>query len=205
MTKITMLFAFLITGLCASAQLDKGTWLVGGNGNFSAANGETISNGGIQKSTYLNISLSPDIGYFIEDKFAIGLKPSLTYLKADYGQLVDEGIPVAGGGYSHIMWFDIGPFLRYYFLPIENRINFFAEGNYSHGIANTNPGKGKRYSYSIDAGPVAYFNTSVGIEVTVGYHISKSTTYGLNSSNDDYTSKKSSFQIGIGLQVHLEK
>ena len=34
MTKITMLFAFLIAGLWARAQLDKGTWLGGGNGRL---------------------------------------------------------------------------------------------------------------------------------------------------------------------------
>lgn len=37
-------------------QLTKGNWLVGGNANFSSSNGETISNGGTQKSTYIDIS-----------------------------------------------------------------------------------------------------------------------------------------------------
>lgn len=137
--QIVLLSAFLMTGFIANAQLDKGIWLVGGSANFSSTNGETIYNGGIQKSTYLDISVSPDIGYFIADKFAVGIKPSFSYSKADYGELIDEGIPVAGGGYSHIMWFDIGPFIRYYFLPIGNRVNIFAEGNYLCGTANTKP------------------------------------------------------------------
>lgn len=141
---IIALFLSTIT----QGQITKGIWLVGGSANFSSANGETISNTGTQKSIFLDISASPNIGYFIADKFAVGLKPSFTYSKADYGGLINDGVQVAGGGYSHITWFDFGPFIRYYFLPTDNRINVFAEGNYSHGTANTNPGKGKRNSYS---------------------------------------------------------
>ncbi len=198
---IISLFLSTIT----QAQLTKGNWLVGGQSNFSSASVETISNGGTQKSNYIYISASPDIGYFIADKFAIGLKPSITWSKTNYGDLINGGVPVASGGYSNTTWFDIGPFIRYYVLPADNQINLFASANYSYGIERDHPGKGNRHSYSFNAGPVVYFNSSVGIEFTIGYNSSKSISYGLNSSNDDYTIKNSAFQVGIGLQIHLEK
>lgn len=136
---------------------------------------------------------------------AVGLKPGFTYNKANYGDLINDGVLVASGGYSNTTWFDIGSFLRYYFLPTDNQINLFSEVNYNYGIENTHPGKGNRSSYSFNAGPVVYFNSSVGIEFTIGYNSSKSISYGLNSSKDDYTVKMNSFQVGLGLQIHLEK
>lgn len=64
MTKITMLFAFLIAGLWARAQLDKGKWLGGGNGSFYTytekfddPNSYTEKYTDIQYSQILDISL----------------------------------------------------------------------------------------------------------------------------------------------------
>ena len=204
--KIKWIFIItLLLSTATQAQLTKGNWLVGGTANFSSANGETISSAGTQKSTYINISASPTVGYFIADQFAIGLKPSLSWFKANYGQSIREGLPTAGGGYANETWFDVGPFIRYYFLPTDNQVNLFAEANYSHGIQWNHPGKGKRDSYSFFAGPAIYLNSSVAIEFAVGYNSTKSVTYGLNSSNDDYRSKRNSFQLSIGFQIHLEK
>lgn len=205
MKSILTIITFLFLSYSANSQITKGNWLVGGSANFSSANGQSISGSGSQKYTNTDISISPNLGYFFIDKFAFGLKPGFTNNKNEGGDLINGGVVVGSGGHSNITWFDIGPFMRYYFLPVENRVNVFTEINYKYGTANNHPGKGNRYSYSFYAGPVVYFNSSVGIEFTIGYNSSKSTLKGLNSSNDDYTSKNNMFQIGIGFQIHLEK
>lgn len=189
----------------AQGQITKGNWLVGGNLNFSSANGESISSTGTQKSTYSNISISPNIGYFIIEKFAAGLKTNFTNAKSKDGDMIRDGITVGSGGHSNTTWFDFGPFTRYYFLPSDNQVNLFSEANFMYGTANSHPGKGSRYSYSFYAGSAVYFNSSVALEFTIGYNSSKSTLYGLNSRNDDYTNKNNAIQIGIGFQIHLEK
>ncbi len=204
--KIIILPALLLM-FCftAESQLTKGNWLVGGTSGFSSADVETISSSGTQKSTQMDISVLPNIGYLIIDRLGIGLRTGFTFNKSNYEELMSGGVPVAGGGRSRLTWFDIGPFVRYYFLPTDNRLNLVTEINYKYGRADTHPGKGKRDSYSFLFGPVLFFNSSVGIEFLTGYNNSNSTIFGLNSNSDDYSVKNSALQISIGLQIHLEK
>jgi len=69
-----LLFALSITLIkSSSAQLTKHNWLVGGTGYFSSTTNNIETAQG-QKIT--NLQLSPNIGYFITDKFAPGLKLS---------------------------------------------------------------------------------------------------------------------------------
>ena len=99
----------------ANSQITKGNWLVGGTASFSSQfeKASTFNAHGIQ------IRLSPDIGYFIADKFAIGLMPSFAYDKIKYS---------SSNAISHQL--SIGPFLRYYFLKPEKIVNFFGESAY---------------------------------------------------------------------------
>jgi hypothetical protein len=86
-----------------------------------------------------------------------------------------------------------GPFLRYYFLPVENRINIFGESRYQYSI-DFNGHNQNNFIFS--AGPVIYFNNSVGLEFAVNYDI-------LNSTISNASTKTISFDIGF--QIHLEK
>ncbi len=49
------------------------------------------------------------------------------------------------------------------------------------------------------AGPVIFFNTSVGLEFLLGYSSS------IEDIKDRYKNSIQGFQIGIGFQIHLEK
>ena len=69
---------------------------------------------------------------------------------------------------------------------MENRFN-----NYADNLA-----KASHLSYLISGGPVVYFNTSVGIEFTLGWSYEKAI--------EDKSSAQS-FLMGLGLQVHLER
>ncbi len=198
MKRLLTIFTLLFFSITAKSQLDKGIWLVGGVGNFSASKGETTYPIGILKYTSSNISVLPNIGYFITDKFAAGIKTGFTWDKYTGGDVLNNGVIVASGGSSNVKRFDIGTFVRYYFLEKEKQFNLLVEANYLHGFINQGSAKGNGNTFSINAGPVIYFNSSVGIEFLLGY---RSRTEDINGGLKDI---KNSFQIGIGFQVHLE-
>ncbi len=86
-------------------------------------------------------------------------------------------------------------------MPIDQRYNILAESSYQYGdektVTNAYTTNIASNQFTFSAGPVIYFNTSVGIEFLLNY-----TSFG----NNYVTSTRSnSFGVGIGLQIHLEK
>ena len=180
--KIFFITTILFT-LSAHSQITKGNWMVGGYVNFSSNKSEYKPTNGVKStSSGSGILLSPTIGYFLIDKLSIGLSPSFSYSNPSNG---DNTFGYGGG-----------PFVRYYLLKPDNRINILTHIGYSYF---TNSRDSHSNGYVLKAGPVVYFNSSVGLEFTIDYSRSSS------SYNDgsDFLSK--SINIGLGLQVHLEK
>jgi len=195
MTKITMLFAFLITILCASAQLDKGTWLGGGNGSFYTYTEKFDDPVSDPDAKYTNINISLNAGYFIMDKLAIGLNPAYYFYK---GKQI--GVTIY---YEKPTNFTIGPFVRYYLLNKEKQFNMLIDSRYTIGFLNSKRGasyKGNLYTFSIAAGPEVFFNSSVGLEFLMGYTFLKEKFHG--SYNRIRTN--SGFRIAAGIQMHLQ-
>jgi hypothetical protein len=185
----------LLLILCSSlahAQLDQGTWLVGGSFNFSTyeysspfTNSNTI---GITRNTSLNVN--PSIGYFIFNKFAAGIKPQFSFYRS---------IPISNtAGESYLTRFWIGPFLRYYLFNMQRQWNLLCEANYQYEINWDKPNKEESNNYSFNIGPVVYLNSSVGIEFLMGYYY---LTYGAV----DNINVAKGIQLNIGLQIHLTK
>lgn len=175
--KLLFIVTLLFT-VSANAQITKGNWMVGGDASFN--NSKVINDENEIIGSGNGIRIFPNIGYFLIDKFAIGINGNFNYGKTS--------------GASSNTSFGGGPFARYYFLKPEKRVNVFAEANYnyytsySQGNATTNSS-----SYRFKAGPVIYFNSSVGLELTLNY----------SSEKFSYTSKY--FTVGFGFQIHLEK
>ena len=180
MKSIKLFFtAILFCSITTNAQITKGNWMVGGNAYFDNSN--LKNNAGIEIQSSTQIIIQPNIGYFCYDRFASGLNTRFGYSKTKGNSFSSTG-------------FGVGPFLRYYFLKPEKRVNILLETNYFYGKDfnkadfNTN--------YGFKTGPVVYFNSSVALELLAKYeHIFY--------SSDSYTSN--SFQVGLGLQIHLEK
>lgn len=198
-----LLISFFIN---SNAQLDKTTWLVGGMGNFSNTNDEFKNDipNTTQKNTFLNLKFSPKIGYFILDKFATGLVTSFSFEKNKGGDLIDINGNVIGSGLtSKTTRFDFGPFLRYHFLNKEKPLNVFTEFVYQYGIDNTGVGgiKTKRNTITFNAGTEIYFNSSVGIEILIGYQNLNQKGEGVYS----YTDSRNSILFGVGFNFHLIK
>jgi hypothetical protein len=171
---ICIIWAVTLTN--AKGQLTKGNWLVGGNGSFIIQEQNLFGN----KITSNRLQLSPNIGYFFHDKLAVGLKPRLDILK--YTNSGFRSVVRAGS---------VGPFLRYYLLPEDKLLNLLTEVNYQYLFGMSNSG---RDIYTLSAGPVVYFNSSIGLEFTVNYE--------LMNIKDSNTDTKTLF-FGLGFQVHL--
>ncbi len=95
----------------------------------------------------------------------------------------------------------IGPFIRYYFLNINNRVNVFSDASAQYSfITSKSTGsienKFKSIDYSIFVGSVIFLNSSVGLEFLLGYN---------NSKALDIDSRGEALQLRVGLQIHLEK
>lgn len=180
MKTIQALFiAAILFTITTNAQITKGNWMVGGDASYTNskvinANDKIIGSGN-------SIRVFPNIGYFIIDKFALGINGNFNYGKSN-------------GSPSNI-GFGVGPFARYYFLKSEKRINLLTEANYNYYSSKTQGfDSSNGSSYRLKAGPVIYFNSSVALEMSLNY-ISE------NFSNN--TSKY--FIVGFGFQIHLEK
>ena len=112
--------------------------------------------------------------------------PNVEFPKVSFGGKTKGGNSNSG--------FSVGPFIRYYFLKTEKNINFLVEANYYYGKDFNKSDFVTNYGFK--AGPVIYFNSSVGLELLAKYeHVFY--------SSDSFTTN--SFQIGLGLQIHLEK
>ena len=164
-----------------NSQITKGNWLVGGSTNFSTIQYSSAASLHYKQT---NFQINPIVGYFLKDKFALGLRPSLSY-----GRATGSNNTV----YSSGTVINIGPFARYYFLKPENIFNLFAQGSYGYGTVT---GGQRSNTFSFAAGPVLYFNSSVGLEFTIGYSTTKSV--GFSGNNNEVL-------FGIGFQIHLEK
>ena len=187
-------FLFLTT--TAYCQLDKGIWIVGGSGSFNTYHRDyyTPTFTVIYKNT--DITISPSVGYFLIDKLALGLRPSYLLQKQE-----DRGSTgIASGGKGNFSWLELGAFGRYYLLNKNNNYNVVSDISYHYGL-QSDFGSNTGHSSSIKAlvGPVLYFNSSVGIELLVGY----------SSRREFYDDGNRNFNKGflttIGFQIHLEK
>lgn len=180
MKPIKLLFiATLFFTITANAQITQGNWMVGGSGSFKSYTGKRFDNGNIFKYNFTEIS--PNIGYFFIDKLVVGTKINLTFTKS---------LDVLDKSYN------IGPFIRYYFLKPENQINVFAQANFGYGeYINDDNSKFSTRNYGFKVGPVIYLNSSVALEMGLEY----------NKSNENSTLDSNYFQISLGFQIHLEK
>lgn len=177
--------------LPANGQTDKGTWLIGGNSNFLSSKNTDKGSTFSLASDRIDIGISPNIGYFIVDKLAIGIKTSFSKYK-------DQGF---NGGYSNINRFEFGRLVRYYFLnPEEKNYNILADINYQYGITkDVHYYNGEINTFSASAGTVIFFNTSVGLEFLLGYYQRNENIY------NSYKTTQKGLRTSIGFQVHLKK
>jgi hypothetical protein len=196
-----MLRFFLCTFLVIIAhisfgQLAKGHWLVGGSGRFYTYKTESIGNLGTFNGKATQIDVSPNIGYFLADKFAIGMKSTITSIESEES----NSTGTIYGGTSNQRYL-IGIFGRYYFLDDEKQVNILVDASYQAGIIRAfSNNRGTLRNFIVVAGPVIYFNSTVGIEFLFGYK-SEFDKY----TSEIFTERKNGFLFNVGLQIHLTR
>jgi hypothetical protein len=181
--KTTASFILLCT-ITANAQVTKGNWMVGGSGNFTSYKSTFQSNNIEVINTGNGFNISPNLGYFVVDNFAVGTTVGFNFSN-----------PSGANNNSH--GYGISPFVRYYFRNSEKIINPFLQTSYGFGRSKSEIGDSNKTSgYSIKAGSAIFFNSSVALELSLNYISSK-----YNNPDTTYND----FTIGIGFQIHLEK
>ena len=196
---ISMIVLFLSTA--TQAQLTKGVWLVGGSGSFEShtrtfnyqSTGFPDTRG---TAKYTNIDLNSTIGFFVLDNLALGITPTvMSYQGATF-----DGAEIVNG-----RRFAVGPFGRYYLLNKEKPYNILTEIIYQVGMnfsSSRENNRGKFNNFSVKAGPEIFFNSTVGLEVLLGY---QTTTITIENSPAAFSNINSGFEISVGFQIHLEK
>lgn len=166
--------AILFFTVTANAQITKGNWMVGGSGSFYSTNLKDQNT----DSKTIGLELRPNVGYFLADKFAMGVSPLFAYGKPE--------------GNSPVTSYGVGLYTRYYLLNPEKTFNILTHVGYNYSKSSNSDSKGT--SLDLRVGPAIYFNSSVALEMTLNYNSSKqsSTTYNIIS-------------VGLGFQIHLEK
>ena len=178
------------------AQLDKGVWLVGGNGTFYSYTENYSTPTFSQVGKFANIDIGASFGYFLVDKFAVGLRPSFSSYKG-------EVVNTPGG--TNQLKLSVGPFVRYYFLSKDKPYNILFDASYQSGInkyLRSPQEKGKFNTLSIMGGSEIFFNSSVGLEILLGY---TSKVLSIENSQSAANMTRKGFQTSVGFTFHLEK
>ncbi|WP_338357195.1 hypothetical protein [Yeosuana marina] len=186
--KTLTLFFFIVltTVLTTNAQITKGNWMVGGDASFFTNKTEYDPNENINTSEVSYLMASPNLGYFFVDKLAGGIDLQFYF--------VDSGKSVNSQSYG------FGPYLRYYFLETEKRINLFSQLNYNFGVSKSGSGlRTNSNGYGLQIGTCLFFNSSVGLEFSLNYSDTK------NTLDKTFVRKTKQFLVGLGFQIHLEK
>lgn len=174
--------ALLFAGTVSQAQITKGNWMMGGSGNFVTSSYKSTTNTGSSiEGKSSGVNLSPTFGYFVADKLVLGISPGFSYSKTD-------------GGNDQTSY-GAGPFIRYYLLSTEKRLNILTHASYYYGTGNTDT---TANSFNFKAGPAIFLNSSVALEFTLNYDINQ-----IKFTSDKSTFR--SFSVGVGFQIHLEK
>lgn len=169
-----LFFAVFFFGLIGSldAQIMKNDWLLGGGIKFA-------SNKVADVKTNM-FEFSPNAGYFFVNNFAGGLRADINSVKLEDEDAVSSTL--------------ISPFLRYYFLPGDNKVNIMVDGSFGFG-STSGVGETKSQSgFGFAAGPAIFLNKHTALEFTLGYNSIKF---------EDDPDRSNTFTVGVGFQIHL--
>lgn len=138
----------------ANAQIQKGSYMIGGE--IAAANF------GLNEGAGYNFQVTPQVGYFVQDNWAVG-----PYLNLGFAGAKDS---------PTIFTYGIGAFSRYYFSPKDmggetllKHGRFFVEGNAGIGGTTISDGGASANGLDLGVGPgYTYFITEdIGLDAAV--------------------------------------
>lgn len=173
MQKLLLALVLSFFAIDCSAQIQKGNWLIGGSANL----GITSINKKSNRQTFANIY--PEAGYFFLPKLAGGVRVNFDYWKANF---------------QSVTLTSLSPFVRYYLLPVDNKLNLFVEGSYLWFKSQSSLDGANEYA--VTAGPAFFISSQVALQVALQY---KSLGGGM------FDKRWASLGFNTGLQLHLGK
>lgn len=200
MKKLILSIAVL-SGLAftTQAQTEKGNIILGGNVGFNSSKAE-----GTSKSD-VGFNMVPNVGYFLNDNFAIGTGVGYQYDKSVSTGKQNEAFVVA-------------PFGRYY-VDLSNQFKFYGQlsvpmafgtvkdVNYN-GDTGAKTGTSTNIGVNLAPGFAFYPTKRIGIELSVkglGYEHAqfKNETTGAKTKNNEFGLDANTFSPRIGVQFHF--
>lgn len=200
MKKYLLSLLLLVIVGSASAQVGKGQFYLGGSLNYNydeagTTNVYTYSTGSTVYTNYhvTNLQLSPDFGFFISDKWAIGIQ--LGYTRTS-GTEVNQFIASDNDTNSYTLVhkyssdaLGIGIHLRYYWM-VTDKIGFFPQ----FGITTANDlNDFNNGTLSIGGNPNIVFFPTKHLGINMGF--------GNLAYNMDYKSKTHNFNLGLNTNI----
>ncbi|HEY0655642.1 MAG TPA: outer membrane beta-barrel protein [Chryseosolibacter sp.] len=177
----------------SSAQIQQGSWRVGGGASYTHASFES-------DNSYSSVSLSPSVSYFPIDHLSIGLAFPFSASKGKTGT----------GEYSNSRY-SVGPQVRYYF-PF-GKWAFFPEVIYSFGKTvseNSGFSTGDPVLYKTEttfsafragAGITYFLNDNVGVEGIIFYQNNEQEVINPFA----VVSYEKSINLSLGFQIYLNR
>lgn len=159
-------------------QTEKGNYLLGGNASFS------FQSLGSNLGSFKNINFNPNLGYFIKDNLALGVK-----------------IPISISGIDkdhYTLNYGANIFSRYYFAKTDFSSFFGSATIGMMGIDYKEYTDGKRNGFNagLGVGCTFFLNKNIGLESELLYNYSKFKNV---SDGSDI------FSINFGFQIYFNK
>lgn len=175
MKRVFLAAAVLLAGIASNAQTEKGNVMIGAQ---LANIGGTVAKG---TNNTFNLTLSPNVGWFIQDDLAIGAK---VLLDAKF-QKGDD--PVNWG---------VVPFARYYFpgqgVEVVRKTRVFAEAGAGVGGSGSGGSTTTGFRGFGGVGAAYFLNTNIALET--------SANVGIIAGNGNTVFNPN---INLGFQIHL--
>lgn len=186
MKKIPVVLIVIMTFISVFSQDSKPTLksaiLIGGEANFGW---QVINLDEAEDAIHLiNLGISPTLGYFIKDKLALGLTPSIAF------SLTSQD--------NSVLYLGISPFIKYYF---DN--GFILRGSTGHTFGlfmddNNDPWTSHLIPVSFGFGYAIFLNSKVALE----FYLNDILSINLQGSSS-YTNLQNNLFFSAGLQVFL--
>lgn len=148
--RILFLATLVVLCLAASAQTEKGDWMVGGNINLRTNKNNSL------------VAILPSAGYFFANNFVAGASFNLSFEKTGDAKSNTQAV---------------GPFARYYFNLKSSDFKPFLHAEWNIGNINTTVPFSKTSNttsnFLLGAGGAFFINSNVALEGVAGFAHSK--------------------------------
>lgn len=171
MKKIMMIAAMMVATMSASAQV-----YVGGGVGF-----QTTSQGDVTNTT---IKLMPEIGYNLDENWAVGVALGYGHSK---NSVETNGVEVS----VKTNVFSINPYARYTFAKFD-KVNLFVDGGVEYVHTKSGDDKNNQFAIGLKPGVAVNLNDKLSFVTHVGF-------LGYKYDKDDYEGAKAANTFGLDI------